>query len=367
MSPNAPAVQDKVIGERFRCDGCGANVVFDADSDGLLCSFCRKTRQAGADGNVAELDLEDFLVRGTQHLQPMAVQALQASCDACGAVVNFTPPETATVCAFCGNNIVAQPKAADPLIAPNGVLPFSVAKEQAAANFNAWLGSLWFAPNDLQQLIARDKIVSIYIPYWTFDAFALTEYQGQRGDNYTDWETVTRNGKSERRSVVKIRWSHASGRVSRNFDDLCVPATESLPRNYLDELEPWDLGAVRPFEPAYLSGHSAQAYQVPLANGFAIFKREAECVIERDCRYDIGGDHQRVDSMNTAYSQTSFKHLLLPVYAGAYRFKNKTYQIVINGRSGEVQGGRPYSWIKITLFVMAILFVLAVVFLALRG
>lgn len=367
MTSSTTAGEQRVVGERFRCDGCGANVVFDAGSDGLLCTFCRATRQAGVDGNVAELDLNEFIARGTQHLQPMAVQALQASCDACGAVVNFTPPETATVCAFCGNNIVAQPKAADPLIAPNGVLPFSVANEQAAANFNAWLGSLWFAPNDLQKLVARDKIVSIYIPYWTYDADALTDYQGQRGDNYIDWETHTVNGKTERRAVTKTRWSYASGRVQRTFDDFPIAATQSLPRNYLDELEPWDIGAVKPFEPAYLSGHSAQAYQIPLAQGYEMFKHEAQPIIERDCRYDIGGDHQRVDSMQSTFRDPRFRHLLLPVYAGAYRFKGKTYQIVINGRSGEVQGGRPYSWIKILLFAMAILFVLAVVFLALRG
>jgi hypothetical protein len=46
---------------------------------------------------------------------------------------------------------------------------------------------------------------------------------------------------------------------------------------------------------------------------------------------------------------------LLPVYAGAYRLNQKVYQIVINGRTGEVQGDRPYSFWKIALLVTAIL------------
>jgi hypothetical protein len=48
----------------------------------------------------------------------------------------------------------------------------------------------------------------------------------------------------------------------------------------------------------------------------------------------------------------------MPVYVGAYRLNQKLYQVIVNGRTGEVQGDRPYSWIKITLFVLTILFVL---------
>ena len=69
----------------------------------------------------------------------------------------------------------------------------------------------------------------------------------------------------------------------------------------------------------------------------------------------IGGDEQRVSDVSTDYSNVTFKHLLLPIYAGAYRFNNKVFQIVVNGRTGEVQGERPYSWLKITAFVLAIL------------
>jgi hypothetical protein len=52
--------------------------------------------------------------------------------------------------------------------------------------------------------------------------------------------------------------------------------------------------------------------------------------------------------------------LLLPIYAGAYQFGGKTYQIVVNGRTGEVQGGRPYSWVKIGALVLFILLVIII-------
>ena len=73
------------------------------------------------------------------------------------------------------------------------------------------------------------------------------------------------------------------------------------------------------------------------------------------CAHDIGGDEQRIDSLETQYRETTFKHLLLPVYAGAYRYNGKLFQIVVNGRTGEIQGDRPYSVWKIALLVVSVL------------
>ena len=336
-------------------------MTYDAASGGLLCSHCGHNQAVNATGTVDEQRYQEFLEKGAMNLQPMARDAMQARCDSCGAVVNFTPPETATECDFCGVKIVAQPKSADPLVAPHGVLPFSVPPKAAVRNFNEWLNSLWFAPSKLKQLAAAEKMSSVYIPYWTYDAATVSDYEGHRGEHYTDWVTYTENGQTKTRAVQKTRWHSASGTVSRHFDDVCVPATASLPGEYLEKLEPWDLAELQPYEPAFLSGHKAQTYKVPLDGGFERFKQIAYDQIHEDCREDIGGDAQRVSDIDTAYSNITFKHLLLPIYAGAYRFNGSTYQIVVNGRTGEVQGDRPYSWIKIAALVMFILAVVLIV------
>jgi len=83
--------------------------------------------------------------------------------------------------------------------------------------------------------------------------------------------------------------------------------------------------------------------------------------IESAVRNDIGGDEQQIDSLSTTYSGITFKHLLLPVYAGAYRYNGKLFQILVNGRTGEIQGERPYSFWKIALLVMTILIVVLIV------
>jgi len=361
-----PSIIDKESVNRFLCPSCGGNMVFDPQNGQLTCPYCRHTQAIEAVGAVSEISYEDFLRRGALNLQKMATDAMQVSCSSCGAIVNFTPPETARNCDFCGAKIVAQAKSADPLIAPEAVLPFCITTRQATENFNGWVKSLWFAPSKLKDFARPEKISSVYIPYWTYDAYAESEYSGERGEHYYTTENYTENGESESRQVRHTRWYSASGAVERDFDDVSVPATKSLPQKYLDALEPWDFGELKSYEPAYLSGHKAQTYQVALPEGFESFKTRVSSVILNDVTQDIGGDEQRVHDVQTEYSDVTFKHLLLPIYAGAYQFGGKTFQIVVNGRTGEVQGERPYSWLKIAALVL-FLIVLATILIAVFG
>ena len=148
--------------------------------------------------------------------------------------------------------------------------------------------------------------------------------------------------------------------MSRWFDDILVPASVTLAQNRFEALEPWDLMELKPYDPAFLSGFKAQRYQVDLATGFERVRQVCSGVIRGDVTSDIGGDEQRIHNVATHYSGITFKHLLLPVYAGAYRFNRKLFQIVINGRTGEILGDRPYSFWKIALLVTTILVILMI-------
>ena len=362
---NNPELSKENI-NRYLCEGCGGNMVFDPKQGKLACPYCGFSKAIESDATkIVERDFQSFLKPEAERLQPLARDAMQVSCGSCGATVVFVPPETATSCDFCGGKIVAQPKAADPLVAPEGVLPFSFTNSQAVSSLKNWTTSRWFAPSKLKTLAEPDRADSVYLPYWTFDSYTSTDYTGQRGDNYQETETYTENGEQKTRTVTKTRWSGAAGNVQRQFDDVAVPATKSVLPKYLEKLN-WNFGELVSYEPAYLSGHKAQTYQVSLEEGFERFKQIAESVIRSDVNRDIGGDRQQISSIDTNYSDITFKHLLVPVYASAYKFNNKVYQVVINGRTGEVQGERPYSWAKIAALIFLILFVILLLVLITR-
>ena len=192
----------------------------------------------------------------------------------------------------------------------------------------------------------------IYVPYWTFDADTKSQYTGQRGTHYYETKTVMRDGKRKQVRVRKTRWRPASGRVARFFDDVLVLASKSLPKKYTDGLEPWDLSALEPYNPEYLAGFRAEGYQVELVDGFTEARAFMDRMIHRDVKYDIGGDAQRVHEVKTAVNDVTFKHVLLPVWLAAYKYRGKTYRFVVNGRTGRVQGERPFSAWKIAFAVI---------------
>ncbi len=140
--------------------------------------------------------------------------------------------------------------------------------------------------------------------------------------------------------------------MSRHFDDVLVLASKSLPRWITDKLEPWDLTGLKPYAPQYITGFQAEAYQVELADGLLVAQDRMKQRIAADVRMDIGGDMQKISRMEIRHADQTYKHILLPLWLGAFEFSGKTYRIAINGRSGEVQGERPYSWIKIAIAVV---------------
>src|SRR5919112_6353282 len=369
QAPPQQINQGKV--HRYPCPSCGAILVFEPKDGFLACPYCgHKEEIPQSAEQVQERSFEQYLQPRADQLEVLAAGALEVQCSSCGATVTFVPPEVASECDFCGAKIVVQPKSADPTVAPEGVLPFSIPQQQATANVKQWISSRWFAPNALKKFATPEAIDGVYLPFWTYDANTVSYYTGQRGEHYYVTETYTEtdaqgNTQTKTRQVRHTRWYPASGTVERWFDDVLVPATKSLSPERLKALEPWDLDELTGYEPAYLSGYKAQRYQVDLAEGFDLAKKAAAPVIESDVRGDIGGDEQRVTRVSTAYSAITFKHLLLPVYVGAYRFNGKVFQLAVNGRTGEVQGERPYSAWKILLLVLAILFVLLLVVLLL--
>jgi ribosomal protein S27E len=353
---------------RYLCPGCSADLVFEPRDGCLSCPYCGRSELIPADAAaVQERSYEEYLKLRPEQLAPISADALEVQCGGCGTIVSFSPPEVAGDCPFCAAKIVAEPRVAHPMLAPEGVLPFRITQRQAADAIKAWLASRWFAPNALVQLARQELAGSVYLPFWTYDAYTVSHYSGERGEYYWEAESYVDTDSQGRRvtrtrQVRRTRWYPASGTVTRWFDDILIAATQSVSRERLSKLEPWDVAELKPYQPAYLAGHKAQRYQLELGDGFEQAKAIMEPLIESDARRDIGGDEQRVNQIATAYSAITFKHLLLPVWISAYRFQDKVFQVLVNARTGEVQGERPYSPWKIAGFVVLLVLVGLVLF-----
>lgn len=342
---------------RFPCTTCGADFRFDPSADQLKCDHCGavdEIQPPTPEPAIKELDFRSAL-KG--ELQEEETQERRTNdCPSCGAQFEFDPDTHAAECPFCATPVVTD-TGTERQIKPKALLPFKLAEREARKAMTDWLGALWFAPNGLQEYARKGRaLTGVYVPYWTYDADTKSRYAGERGTIYyvTEQVRVQRDGKTvvENRKVAKTRWAPKNGRVARFFDDILVLGSKSLPKSYTDALAPWDLSELEPYQPEFLAGFRAEGYTVQLDEGFAEARAYMDRMILRDVKFDIGGDKQRVHSVDTDVRDVTFKHILLPVWLAAYKYRGKSYRFVVNGRTGAVRGERPYSAIKIAVAVV---------------
>ncbi len=357
-----PALQE----HRWPCAQCGAQLRYAPGQTSLTCEHCGHVQEITPEKPRAlaralqELDL----AKGLQDDLPSAdmVEVRTSSCPNCGAQVEVSDATHALECPFCATPVVLD-TGTRRHIKPQALVPFVLTEQEARSAMIAWMGSLWFAPGTLLEYARKGRAMNgIYIPFWTFDAETASSYTGQRGEHYYETRTVTVrvNGRTEQREerVRRTRWYSASGHVSRDFDDVLVMASRSLPPRLGNELTPWDLGALTSYTPEFLAGFQAEGYTVSLADGNREAQERMSEIIHQDVRRDIGGDEQRIDNVDTDWSDETFKHILLPVWMAAYKYNGKSYRFLVNGQTGEVQGERPWSIWKIGL---AVIFVAALI------
>lgn len=361
--PSSPEAEETF----FPCAQCGADLAFCPGAQALRCSHCGAVNDPPATDALVE---ERAYLDALRDLEASAVhdERIVVHCRTCGANVSMADSITSDACAFCGSAVVATNRSAR-FIRPWGVLPFRVTKAQADESWRRWLRGLWFAPGHLRRNAVAHAMQGIYLPYWTYDTFVTTQYRGWRGVDYWVTQTYTTmvNGKPtvRTRRVRRTRWYPAAGVVKNDFDDVLVAASESLPRNALRAIEPWDLATVQPYSDAFLAGFRAESYRTDLEQGFEIAKVRMQDRIDASIRRAIGGDHQRISSRSSTYERITFKHILLPVWVAAYRYNDRVFRVIVNARTGRLTGERPWSGWKIAGAVAVVAAIVGIAILVL--
>jgi DNA-directed RNA polymerase subunit RPC12/RpoP len=341
----------------YPCGGCGARVEYAPGTTVLRCPYCGFEQQVADTGRVVrEHDFADLITLPRKPIATIAAHTFV--CQKCGAQTQSDA--LADRCQFCGAPLVADVSAGEQ-IAPEAVLPFAIDRASMRDALRKWASSRWFAPGSLKKVTEAESTRGTYLPHWTFDAKTVSDYTGQRGEHYWETESYQEDGETRTRQVQRTAWYPASGTVARDFDDVLITATGKVDTGHLAKLEPWPLTEAVPYQPEYLAGYQALRYDTEPETGFATAKERMAGVIKDDCEHDIGGDEQRVHSVDTAYSDITYKLMLLPVWIACYLHAGRTFTVLVNARTGEVIGQRPYSPLKIAVAVLAALVLIAVI------
>ena len=366
------------------CPECGGDLQWNAAKQALVCPYCgtivpcagaQASATPGADASTAgasivEQDLEAALrnpASGRGWGGQPGDQKREVQCQSCRAISVFVGGKVAQRCEFCGSPSIIAHESASEAITPQSLLAFKVSEGQMRQSLRQWYGSRWFAPNKLKSAALTDTLHGVYLPYWTFDAHVSARWRAEAGHHYYESESYRDDkGETQTRQVQRTRWVPAAGSLAHFFDDELVPGTTGVHANLLRQIEPFPtLTDLKPYSPEFVRGWTVERYQIDLHKAAKLNQDDMQAQIKTLCSREVPGDTQRNLQVEANYRGRTFKHILVPVWLVSYTYGARNFQVVVNGYTGAIAGEQPYSWVKITLAVLAVL-ILIVLALALK-
>ena len=349
------------------CPECGGDTAWNPAKQALVCPYCGTVvpgQPSAESGAVVEHDLAQALREVGNEARGWKADKLSVKCQSCHAISVTDRDHAAQRCDFCGSpSIQPYEETKDP-VRPESLLPFKMAEDAVRDSIRRWYGTRWFAPNRLKKAALTDTLKGVYLPYWTFDAQAFAQWTAESGYHYYVTETYRDSqGNTHTRQVQKTRWVSSSGQLEHFFDDTLVPGSVGVQQDLLRGIEPFPTKELAPYDPGYIRGWVVERYQVDLGRAANTSREMMDAELRALCGREVPGDTYRNLQVQAQYSNRTFKHVLLPVWLLTYTFGKKVFQVLINGYTGAIAGRRPYSWIKITLAVLAGLVAIGIIVL----
>ena len=337
----------------FKCPQCLATTAYSVEDGGLRCAHCGyyeapEEKIVGKSAEEFEFTVETMAVSGSAQGWGEARQSLR--CQSCQATTSLPEGHLTHTCPFCGSTQVLQQLAVQDMLRPKFVIPFKVDDDACKRISTAWLGSSWMTPKSLKSLASLASFTGIFLPYWTFDAKSRAHWRAQVGHQVT--ESYYDSSSKSWQTRTKTEWRWESGQVSGVYDDVLVPGTNKISDILLERIKDFDTRGFVPYEPVYLAGFLAQAYDLMLEQSWTFARDFMREDTRLKCRSQASTSQIRQFSMSLDFSEESWRYVLLPVYVAVYRYADQVFQVMINGQTGTIAGQRPVDWPKVWIAVL---------------
>ncbi len=288
------------------------------------------------------------------------LQTLQ--CPNCGAQATFDPSALARTCEFCGSEFkIPVPDKFVELREKSSILPFQVDKSAAFRAFDEWLQKGLFKPGDLLQVPQRRGMEGMYVPFWSFNVQARTEWHGQLG--VTRYRRVTRtrtnaDGKTEsyQEDEPYTEWHPRSGVHHGQYLDHIV-GSGVLSQEEADRILPYDFAMARPWDADYVAGFEGGGARPSRGGRLAAAAARIQGYERTACAQGI----TRLDSASTEFLSCDRSLSYLPMWIFSYSYKGKPFRALVNGQTSEVQGTKPISTGKVILAVVLGIVAIAII------
>jgi len=318
-----PKDPQQVDSKRFICPTCGGRLTYTPDGQSLVCEYC-ESRQKTSGSATNSLQENDFIVAmatASGHSRPTATHTLV--CQGCSAIFILPPEQISLTCPYCDSTHVIQQRETKEWHIPDAIIPFQINEQKARIALHSW-----FQAKDFDNLPTVAPGKGVYLPVWSFDL-----------GGSIDWKCYFYDQRNK-------RWITESGEKPILIGNVLVPATNRLTELLHLAIQQYNLVQLVPYDSAYLANWPAESYQIPIGDA-ALEARKT--TLDRQREEIAGGfDHEVRDLVVKSAHMTvdTYKLLLLPTWLTCYKIEDKTYQVLINGQTGEVTAEHPKRGIQ---------------------
>src|SRR5690606_32957722 len=264
---------------------------------------------------------------------PMESEALAPSappdtqrfeCRSCGAVLHIPRLERTAICPYCDAPTVVErhgPAAARPAFA----LGFVLDQRAAHARARAFVRAKHFARSDFRRA-PFDKTRPVYFPAYLYGAVARSRYTARIGEHYQEIEhytTVDSKGNTVRRTrvVTRTEWRSLQGLHETYVRDVLVSASGTLSNQALEAIEPFDLRALKRYDPALLAGLNAEEPSLSRDACLVEARRESGAGLDAALARFMPGDHHAGLERATELLSEQLDLSLVPIWVLAVRYR----------------------------------------------
>jgi len=332
----------------YQCPACTGPLQYDPEAAKLNCEYCGSVFEpaeiealyreedenaaqahAEAEANEHPWDASDISESWGEDAAGMKTY----SCPSCTAELICDETTAATSCPYCGNPTVV-PGQFSGSLKPDCVLPFKLDKDAAVQALKDHYRKRFFLPRAFTANNHLQKVQGVYVPFWLFDGEASGEAY------FKTTRSHTRRQGDYRITDTQHFVCKRAGSVA--FEKVPVDASAKMPDDYMESLEPFDYGELKPFSTAYLPGFLADKYDVSVEDSQE--RADARCTesLALELRDSVLG-YETVSEIRRSIHLNRGKvhYALLPVWLLHTKWNGKDYLFAMNGQTGKLVGDLP--------------------------
>lgn len=282
------------------CPICGGDMTTHPITGHVECAYC---------GHILDTESEKIEEGQTVQTGMLLQQTVETKwvvnsrlihCNNCGAERTLTDNQMGAYCLYCGSHHIVLRDALESFRAPDGIIPFTIPKEQADEAIQERLFARWerFKGVFVNNTVKQATLTGMYLPFWIFK--------------------------------IPLR---------KEFDYYIFPAVLSPSPRLIDKITAYDLSMIQSYTPSALARYSAEVYQVDFDKASLSMRSYLRRIVPDDNPFET--TMVEVSHRWSIVNETTYQLILLPMWIATLIEDDDDVRIgLVNGQTGQAVLGK---------------------------